>query len=291
MKKLLNADYSWSSDSLRYIHTPDKKTQKTLFFIQEIGYFKASKPYFTERQGLPSFLMKFTLSGEGSLTYANKTQQIGPGDFFFIDCTHYQYYKTISEEPWEMDWIHLYGATASAFYEEFNRSGSNIVRTGDQDPHQNPIHFLMKQLLSLEKERNSRTDYKASVLIHQLLNQLIEQKYELNFEKQEVPSYILDMKSYLEEQIHTSISLETLEKKFLINRFQMIKEFTKYIGTPPIDYFINQKLSYTKHLLRHTSLTVQEVAETIAIENPAYFSRLFKKRTGISPVQYRKTMS
>lgn len=55
------ADYSWSDDSKRHILTPSSKSRTLFYYIQEIGQFKASRPYYTERAHLPSYLIKFTL--------------------------------------------------------------------------------------------------------------------------------------------------------------------------------------------------------------------------------------
>lgn len=115
------------------------KKQEFIFYIQEIGYFKAPIPYYTERAHLPSYLIKFTLSGKGSLTYNDNQQQLKAGDLFFIDCQEYQRYQTISEEPWEMDWIHLNGQNVQSFYQEFTKDGHNTFHsTGD--PSENKIH-------------------------------------------------------------------------------------------------------------------------------------------------------
>lgn len=283
-----NADYSWTKDSVRYIHTPSKKTRDLFYYIQEIGHFKAFRPYYTERAGLPSFLMKFTLGGIGELKYHDDIFKLEAGDVFFIDCKDYQYYKTASfDEPWEMDWIHFYGANAKQFYHEFMRSGKNVFHVNGV-PSENPIHQLMQQLLKLQDHPNAKSEYLASVLIHQLLNELLLQKYQQDFAEADIPTYIIDMKEFIDANFQSNISMNELERRFHLNKFQLNKEFSFYIGVPPIDYLIALKISGAKDLLRYTNENVQVIASECGIENPAYFSRLFKKKTGFSPSEYRK---
>jgi len=283
-----NANHSWSKDSLRYINTSTQKTQDLFYYIQEIGYFKASKPYFTERANLPSFLIKYTLSGTGQLNYHEKNYQLKAGDLFFIDCRDYQYYKTISEDPWEMDWIHINGANSQAFYQEFTKNGSPIFTTAQKTVHQNPIHLLMQDLLHLQKEPNSKTPFQASIVIHELLNEIILQKYQLDFSDEDIPAYILEVKNFLDEHFRRPLTLDELAKNFHINKFQITKDYSKYMGSPPIDYLLSKKVSYAKDLLRYTKLSVKQISLEIGIENTAYFSRLFKNKTGLSPSQYRR---
>ena len=223
------ANHSWSTDSLRYINTSTQKQRELFYYIQEIGYFEASKPYFTERENLPSYLIKYTLSGCGELRYKGKSYQLKAGDVFFIDCLDYQYYRTVSQEPWEMDWIHLYGTNVAAFYEEFLKNGSPVFHTNPASSRQNPIH------------------------------------------------------------LRQGITLESLEERYHINKYQIVKEFSKYMGLPPIEYQISKRISYSKDLLRYSRLSIKEISLAIGIENTAYFSRLFKKKVGISPSDYRQT--
>lgn len=286
-----NANHSWTKDSTRYINTPSTRSRDLFYFVQEIGHFKANKPYFTERENLPSYLIKYTLSGTGELTYDGQTYTIEAGDAFFIDCTHYQHYKTISEEPWEMDWVHLYGGNVAAFYQEFIKNGNPVFRTHLKEPAGNALHLIITNLLQLEKEPNAKTDFQASVLLHELLNELVLQKYQIAFEDSEIPEYIGAVKKYLDENYRKGVTLEELAAYFHINKFQITKDFSKYIGQPPVDYQISQKISYAKDLLRYSKLSVKEISLEIGLENYAYFSRLFKKKAGITPSEYRKVDS
>lgn len=282
-------NHSWSKDSSRFILTPSDTTKKLFFYIQEIGQFKANKPYFTEREHLKSFLIKFTLSGEGSLRYANDVYQLKAGDVFFIDCNNHQYYQTESDEPWEMDWVHFYGSTSANFYIEFIRTGTHVFHTSGP-PEKNRIHLIMEHLQRLQQNKNSKTDFETSILLHELLNELIQQKFQLDFDEAEIPPYIAGLKVFLDANYKQKITLENLEKIYHINRYQLTKEFSRYIGHSPIDYVITKKISLAKDMLHYSGLTVQEISLATGIDNTAYFSRLFKKKTGISPAQYRKTM-
>lgn len=281
-------NHNWTADSLRYIRTASQKTRDLFYYIQEIGHFKANLPYFAERHNLPSFLVKLTLSGTGELFYQDKHYPIQAGDVFFIDCQNYQRYATVSEEPWEMDWIHFYGAHAAQFYEEFIKTGGNVFHTDKHTVLDNPIHLILTQLLNLQKQTNVKTDFQTSILIHELLNELLLQKFHLDFDETEIPDYILHIKKHLDDHFKEKITLEKLEHACHINKYQIVKDFTRYIGTSPINYYLNHKISYAKDLLRYSDLSIKEIALEIGFDNYAYFSRLFKKKSGLSPKVYRK---
>jgi AraC-like DNA-binding protein len=54
-----------------------------------------------------------------------------------------------------------------------------------------------------------------------------------------------------------------------------------------MDYFIHLKIQNACKLLYLTDMTVREVSFELGYDDPYYFSRLFKKVMGISPMQYR----
>ena len=66
------------------------------------------------------------------------------------------------------------------------------------------------------------------------------------------------------------------------------KQFQKAVGMSPKQYFLNLKLHRAKELLLLPSCRIGEVSRHVGIADPYYFSRLFRKRTGLSPRAWRR---
>ncbi len=66
---------------------------------------------------------------------------------------------------------------------------------------------------------------------------------------------------------------------------KVVKRFT---GKPPVAWIREAVILEAKALLLSSDLTVGEISGRVGVDDPAYFSRLFKKETGLTPVQYRK---
>ncbi len=64
--------------------------------------------------------------------------------------------------------------------------------------------------------------------------------------------------------------------------------FHEVMGKSPVRYLAELRLQRAKELLRDTTLSILEIAATVGIKNPYYFSRFFKKHAGLSPTDYRK---
>lgn len=68
----------------------------------------------------------------------------------------------------------------------------------------------------------------------------------------------------------------------------LIKKFRKEVGLPPLRYLIGLRIRKAKELLVNTTVGIGEIAEQTGFENIYYFSKIFKKETSLSPMEYRK---
>lgn len=98
MEKL---NLTWSDDSIRFINTATPRARQTFFYVQEVGDFCTSSPYFTERENLNSFLIIYTLRGKGLLKYHGSQYSLHPGTTAYINCMEHHHYECLQNQNWE----------------------------------------------------------------------------------------------------------------------------------------------------------------------------------------------
>ena len=76
-----------------------------------------------------------------------------------------------------------------------------------------------------------------------------------------------------------------------MSKYHFIREFKKLTGQSPIQYRNSLCMSRAAELLENTNLSVYEIAASLGIDNPLYFSKKFKDFYGISPSSYRSIVS
>ena len=95
------------------------------------------------------------------------------------------------------------------------------------------------------------------------------------------------------DMINTSPSsvptLSEMAKKYGYSPDYLGRVFTSVAGIPISEYVKNAKLNQAKLLLASTSMTVDEIADSLGYYDACYFSRQFKKETGCTPMLYRKS--
>ena len=96
------------------------------------------------------------------------------------------------------------------------------------------------------------------------------------------------MKLFLEDNYPQHITLALLADRFGMSISRLSAEYKKYVGTSPIDSLIHVRMNEAALMLSRLDLNIAEVARRVGYEDPFYFSKLFKKHTAKSPMEYRK---
>lgn len=83
-------------------------------------------------------------------------------------------------------------------------------------------------------------------------------------------------------------SLEESANKYHINKYRLCREFSAYFGNTPLQYLNNIRIDQAKDLLINTDEKISTIGQMVGFENTNHFIRLFKSKTGVTPLAYRK---
>lgn len=263
-----------------------QETREHLTFVQELGDFIAHEQYFTTREGLPSYLIKYTLSGEGYLSYENQEAYLPQGHFFWIDCQNPQHYLTSPRTGnWRVLWVHFYGGESEYLYQKFiATNGGNVGQLSAKNTIAQKIYSLM----NLYRQNPSPdADIQASSLLAQILTECI---VSTERESSTVQSkYIRQAQDYITANYKQNITLDTLANVVSLNKFYLQKLFLQKTALTPNQYLTSIRILRAKELLRMTKKPVSTIAEETGIENTSYFIRIFREHEGMTPAEFRRT--
>lgn len=166
----------------------------------------------------------------------------------------------------------------------------NNYSTSLDNPYQN----------KLEKRENAPFGCENLIKLHleELLILLIRKQMALRIDKQ--PPRILKQKNdsdlykrilyYLEVHLYSQLSIEQICKDNLIGRSQLQKLFREQNKCGIIDYFTKMKITLAKQLIRNKQLNFTQIADALGYSSIHYFSRQFKKTTGMTPSEYSSSI-
>jgi AraC-like DNA-binding protein len=93
----------------------------------------------------------------------------------------------------------------------------------------------------------------------------------------------------IHNNIDRSLRLDELARSAFMSVSRFSHVFKKEIGQAPKEYLIEERIKRAKKLLATTEMSAQDVAFSLGYDNPLYFYRLFKKKTGMTTRQFVRT--
>lgn len=94
---------------------------------------------------------------------------------------------------------------------------------------------------------------------------------------------------YMDAHYHEHIDLALLAETFSISRPYLCSAFKSLTGISPMDYIIRKRITEAKHLLITTDKSILTISEECGFRSLSNFNSLFKRMTGLTPREYRKT--
>lgn len=196
-----------------------------------------------------------------------------------------QRYVYFAKDQTEVYWVHFTGSNVKQILKRhhFPATG-HIINTGTSPEYQR-IYREMIQELQL-----CRPHYQEllAVLLLQLFVLVDRHSSNNKVMNSFVQNEIEHAVSYFNEHYNLDISIEEYAASRNMSTSWFIRNFKLYNGTTPLNYILSIRIANAQSLLENTRYNITEIASITGYDNPLYFSRLFKKYTGLSPSEYRK---
>jgi transcriptional regulator GlxA family with amidase domain len=101
---------------------------------------------------------------------------------------------------------------------------------------------------------------------------------------------VAQAQQWLQSQLSSPVSMPQLAKRFQLSPRTLTRRFKRATGMAPLSYLQSLRIATAKDLLRHSNLTVGDIAWQQGIQDVSYFSQLFRQHSGMSPLQYREAV-
>lgn len=194
-----------------------------------------------------------------------------------------QKYIYFAEEHPEVFWVHFTGYDVHAILEFYGfEEGRRVYRTGTS-PEYKRLFRQMIQELQLCKPLYE--EVLASILNHIFI--LMKRQMEDRSTSSNVQNEIEEAVQYFIANYNQEIVIEDYAERQHMSVSWFIRNFKRYTSLTPVQYIQSIRLANAQSLLETTAHNVSEIAAIVGYDNPLYFSRLFKKQFGMSPLQYR----
>ena len=211
--------------------------------------------------------------------------EVTAGTCFFLYPGVLHRYKPDQHIGWEEYWVGFNG-----FYVQ------ELMANGFFEPQHPFIDLgLNKDILVLYQElirsvRASLTGYQQQIagITMQILGHINNLAQHREYHNDPVGKLIAKAKFIIQESAEDVLDMEKLASELPMGYSSFRKAFKQITGESPNQYHLNLRLNRAKDLLMTTILNINEIADQTGFDSVFYFSKLFKKKNGISPHNYRK---
>jgi len=98
------------------------------------------------------------------------------------------------------------------------------------------------------------------------------------------------VEEYIGNRYMEPLTLDHLAEASHGSPYHLHRTFKRIKGVTPLDYVQNFRIAKAKELLAATDLPVAIVGSNVGLPNAPYFITLFKRKTGLTPAQYRRSL-
>lgn len=170
--------------------------------------------------------------------------------------------------------LEVYYALAAHLLAQWNRWG---------EQHELPSDIQLDQVSHYQLHATRRDAF--HYLIHAALR-LFEVR---DSEKTDHTNQVVDtLNQYVTEHLDADLSLTALSDLVHLNPYYMSRLYKQCTGMNLPDYITEERIKKAKELATRSHLKMHEICRKVGFESPAYFTRIFKKKTGCTPQEFRE---
>jgi AraC-like DNA-binding protein len=196
-----------------------------------------------------------------------------------------QYYG-LHGEPWTHSWVFCEGTMiADAFENPANRS-SMTLRTVDEK-----VFGWYLEGIYAEVVNHFTPSWRIVANLMRNIVLDIERHARQTIEPPPVPEAFMAIRTHIDQNLHARHGIEEMAKRVHYSTPHFLRLFRKYFGLSPMEYVMRRRMELAQRYLTDHNLRITEIARRVGYDDIFQFSRMFKRRFGVSPVAMRESLS
>jgi AraC-like DNA-binding protein len=243
--------------------------------------------YFNWEKGrvLKEFQLVYISNGNGIFeSETSGTTIVEAGTAFLLFPGIWHRYRPSEESGWEEFWVGYRGSYVDYLMgQPCFKPASPFINIGLSAEL---MSVFIKLIETIKYEGVAYRQF-SSCLISQLLAIVYASAINSDAHRQNQNKLIHEARFRIHENIDKNINLEQVAKELGVSYPWFRRVFKEVMGVSPGQYHLNLRVEKACTLLKETDLTAAEVAFHLGFESEFYFSRIFKKKTGLPPKKYR----
>lgn len=226
------------------------------------------------------YLIHYIMSGSGTYQTSSATYTLTKNHFFLIRPHEITYYIADEKDPWSYIWIGFTGNLAEPLLQTSGLADNTNVQSAPF------LRESFQSLLNAQKLASSTELYLCGKL-YEIFALLQEANSPVRQEKSSL-IYVNHARDFMKANYAQPVHIGDIANMLGIDRRYLCRIFSKHSGVTPQEYLVNLRLDKAAALLTQFDYSVGEVAKSVGYEDLYNFSNMFKRKFGVSPLNYKR---
>lgn len=259
-------------------------------FMTKIGFYpKAQYHYYQRPTGFSQAILLYCTDGQGWIQLPQGRVQLRAGEVFIVRAGVPHAYGADAHNSWTIHWLHLSGHQCDAL--------AATIMAEARDPSQGlRVEFAAERIAlfdqiyeTLLKGYSPANLLFANLSLAYFLASFVQPDTFRPLREPLGPVSAANKAiEFMQANLSRSLTVASIARAAHLSVAFFSRKFKQDTGYAPIEYFNHLRIQRACQLLHFSQLRINEVAAALGIDDPLYFSRLFKKQMGVSPVAYRR---
>jgi len=258
-------------------------------YITDIGFYPHAEHHFRERKrGATGNILIYCAAGVGWCKTFTELHTIEPYTVCIIPAGVPHKYGAHPKKPWTIYWMHLEGPVANLLVGK--EVSTHDLKQGSLEEHFQRVQVFDEILQNLGIPYQKRNLEFANFLVSSFLTSILYKDIKQSASATKGKKIIDRSIEYMKQNLTTNIKLQDFSRQAGLSVSQYSTLFKKHASMSPMNLFIQLKVQRSCQLIENPYMRIKEIALELGFDDPLYFSRVFTKVMGISPLKFRQTV-
>jgi AraC family transcriptional regulator len=284
-----------------------KRNLQHTFSLLNVDYVRLTSKWNYQNVISPYYRIYYINDGAGEISEAVSVLKLEPGYLYIIpsftlcnlSCPNYlgQYFVQFFEDSTDGSSLFANNRTVLKVKASemeislFKRllqinPGRGINRSDNPKVYEKDIYY--KEYQELNNQQNTSVYLETQGILMLLTARFLSSEKFKNPNHQLIPLKITETLNYILVNLHMDISVQQLASRANQNVDHFSRQFRQYTGTRPLNYINEKRIERAQYLMATSRMSYVEICNQTGFDNLSYFSKTFKKLTGMTPSTYKK---
>lgn len=239
--------------------------------------------------GMKGYIINLTVKGKGTVFSGTDAFNCTEGDLLLFppNAAHF-YHRSEDSECWYHQWIYFRPRSLWSEWLSWSDCYRQVSRLTIQNKETyQEILCLFQQIEQEYHSGMNLSEAMSMCLLEQLLIKCA-QLDPVNTQKKLDPR-VLSTCHFISEHLSLNHSLSEIAEHIHISPSRLAHLFSEQVGTSIIKWREDQRMIKAQYLLHTSSAPIYAISRQLGYDDQLYFSRLFKRYTGLTPSEFRNS--